>query len=97
MQYVIGFTIGYLLAMVVTWYMWSTKVRSQNESIRNLANRANEQDEEIEKLRDWIFGLDEIAVNNGDHREWAGSDIGWVYPGHAAYYGKIREDEALDA
>jgi len=46
------------------------------------------------RLRGWIDGLDMLAANNGEHREWGG-DMGWVYPGAAVYYAATRRDDIL--
>jgi len=46
--------------------------------------------EENARLRKWIEELDEIAKCTTPARDWHG-DIGWLYPGQAAYVGESRD------
>jgi len=54
----------------------------------------NDLIEENVRLRGWIDGLDMLAANNGEHREWGGG-MGWVYPGAAVYYAATKRDDIL--
>lgn len=48
----------------------------------------------VAELEAWIKGLDLLVENTSEHpqhRDWHGGEVGWVYPGHAAYYGDRRE------
>jgi len=67
-------------------------VAALNKGNVDLANENARLREEINVFRAWIGSLDVLAENNEDRRNWHGSDVGWVYPGHAAYYGIRRED-----
>ena len=61
----------------------------------SMADFARELERENAQLRAWIEGLDLIVENTKEParyaREWHG-EVGWVYPGQAAYLGERREE-----
>ena len=46
-------------------------------------------------LHNWVAGLDVLATNDKEDREWFGGDIGWVYQGDGAYYGEENTRQEL--
>jgi hypothetical protein len=60
-----------------------------------LAEELGNLKRESARLRKWIEELDVLVENTGEHREWPGSEIGWLYPGCAAYYARLRREDIL--
>jgi hypothetical protein len=63
--------------------------------LHDVRHYAAEMQDENARLRKWIEELNILAENAGDHREWLGSEIGWLYPGCAAYYARPRREDIL--
>jgi len=70
----------------------TSEIARLTSKVAQLYEGAEEQNQRIKRLEDWIAALDPIAQHSGQSnlREWHGVDTGWLYPSHVVYLGDAK-------